>query len=41
MTQPKYVAKYRRWLAGLLAVMIARPLANPGYAALTPLATSR
>ena len=39
MAQPKFVAQCRRWLAGLLAVMIGLgPLATPGYAALTLLA---
>ncbi len=39
MAQPKFVAQYRRWLAGILAILIGLgPLATPGYAALTLLA---
>jgi type IV pilus assembly protein PilY1 len=39
MTQPARTPQYRRWLAGVLAVLLGLgPLATPSYAALTALA---
>src|ERR1019366_702917 len=39
MTQPARIPQYRRWLAGVLAVLLGLgPLATPSYAAVTALA---
>jgi type IV pilus assembly protein PilY1 len=41
MTQAAHIPQYRRWLAGVLAVILGLgPLASPSYAALTLLADS-
>ena len=41
MTQAAHIPQYRRWLAGVLAVVLGLgPLATPSYAALTLLADS-